>query len=134
VFLLTLSRNSHDSGNEGEGGVSPSPEVEGGGVEVDGGDVLRGSGVEVDGLRKRIVVARSEGGGIEADGLRKRMVAARSEAEVEAVACSGAGDEALGPGSRTAGGGGVMISRAITERERVWEQKFAKCGERERVA
>jgi hypothetical protein len=45
-------------------------------------------------LRKRSVVAHSEGGGVEVDGLRKRTVAARSEGGVKAVACSRASDEA----------------------------------------
>jgi hypothetical protein len=42
---------------------------------------------------------------------------------------------APGLGSRTAGGGsGAAVSRAIVERERerARDQKFAKCGERER--
>jgi hypothetical protein len=49
-----------------------------------------------------VAVARSEGGGVEVDSasvtmtssLRKRTAVARSEAEVEAAACSRAGDEA----------------------------------------
>jgi hypothetical protein len=56
--------------------------------------VLRGSGAEVDSLRKRIAVVHSEGGGVEVDGLRKGSAVARSDAGVEAVACSGAGNEA----------------------------------------
>jgi hypothetical protein len=46
-------------------------------------------------LRKRTTVAHSERGRVEVVGLRKRMVAARSEAEVEAVVCSRAGNEAV---------------------------------------
>jgi hypothetical protein len=61
-----------------------------------------------------------------------------SEAGVEAIAWSGAATRrrcALGLGSRTAGGGGgTMVARVTVERERVWGQKFAKCGERERGA
>jgi hypothetical protein len=49
--------------------------AQGSGVEVDGGDALRGSGVEVNNLRKTATVACSEAG-------------------VEAIAWSGAGDEA----------------------------------------
>jgi hypothetical protein len=45
-------------------------------------------------LRKRTAAARSEGGGVEIDRLRKRMVVAPSEAGVEVAACSGGGDEA----------------------------------------
>jgi hypothetical protein len=60
------------------------------------------------------------------------------EVGVEVVPCSGAGEEAVGcsrPGSRTAfGGGSAMVSQETEERERAWEQKFAKCGERERRA
>jgi hypothetical protein len=41
-----------------------------------------------------MTTARSEEGGVEVDGLRKRMVTALFEAEVEVVACSEAGDEA----------------------------------------
>jgi hypothetical protein len=69
--------------------------------------------------------------------LRKRTATARSEAGVEVVACSEDGDEAavcLGLGSRTAGGGGTTVSRVTEERERAWDQKIAKCGERERRA
>jgi hypothetical protein len=32
----------------------------------------------------------------------------------------------------TGGGGGMTVSRVIAERERAQEQKFAKCGKRER--
>jgi hypothetical protein len=40
---------------------------------------------------------------------------------------------APGSGSWMVGGGGDMVvSRAIAERERVRGKKFAKCGERER--
>jgi hypothetical protein len=56
--------------------------------------VLRGSGVEVDSLRKRTATARSEGGGVKVNDLRKRTAVARSKAEVEVVACSRADDEA----------------------------------------
>jgi hypothetical protein len=66
----------------------------GSGVEVDGSGVLRGSGVEVHGLRKRTAAAHSEGGGVEVDSLRKSTTTTRSEAEVEVAACSTAGDEA----------------------------------------
>jgi hypothetical protein len=42
---------------------------------------------------------------------------------------------ALGPGSRTAGGGGcVTVSRSTEQRERARGQKIAKCGEREHGA
>jgi hypothetical protein len=75
------------------GGVSPSLEVEGGGVEVDGGCMHQGSGIEVDGLRKRMVVVCSEGGSVEVDGLSKRIAVACSEVEVEVAAFSRAGDE-----------------------------------------
>jgi hypothetical protein len=56
--------------------------------------VLQGSGLEVDGLRKRTAAMHSEGGGLKVDGLRKRMAVVRSVAGVKTVACSGAGDEA----------------------------------------
>jgi hypothetical protein len=58
------------------GGVPPALEAERGGVEVNSGSALWGSGVKVDSLRKRTVTACSEGGGAEVNGLRKRMVAA----------------------------------------------------------
>jgi hypothetical protein len=68
--------------------------------------------------------------------LRKRMAVACFDARVEAAACSGEGNEVAacsGSGSRTAGGGGgVVDSRAIVERERARGQTFAKCGEGER--
>jgi hypothetical protein len=38
---------------------------------------------------------------------------------------------ALVLGSRTSGGGGMTVSRAIEERERARGQKIVKCGERE---
>jgi hypothetical protein len=65
------------------------------------------------------------------------MTVVRSETGVEVVVCSVAGDEAvvcLGSGSRTAGGGGTTVSRAIKEQERMRGRKIAKCGERECVA
>jgi hypothetical protein len=70
---------------------------EGGGV--DGGRkrmvVARSEGgeAEVDGGRKRMAMARSEGGGVEVNGLRKRTATACFEAGVEAAACSEARDE-----------------------------------------
>jgi hypothetical protein len=45
-------------------------------------------------LKKRTTAARSEGGGVEVDDLRKRTMVVRSEVGVEVAACSGAGDEA----------------------------------------
>jgi hypothetical protein len=68
-------------------------------------------------------------------GLRKRTAATCSKVGVEAMACSEARDEAAvcsGPGSRTACGGGMMVSRETEERERAYGRKIAKCGERER--
>jgi hypothetical protein len=72
--------------------VSPLLEAEGGGVVVDGGSALRGSGVEVDSLTKRTAAARFEGGGVDVNSLSKRMVVACSEAGVMVVVCSGADD------------------------------------------
>jgi hypothetical protein len=108
-------------------------------------------------LRKRTVVARSEGGRVEVNGgdtlrerrgrrwwcdsvygLRKRMVAACFEAGVEAAACFKAGDVAVVCSRlrlRTAsGGGGTTVSRVIEQQERAQGQKIAKCSERERGA
>jgi hypothetical protein len=41
---------------------------------------------------------------------------------------------ALGLGSRMAGSGSMMVSRATEERERARGQKIVKCGEREHGA
>jgi hypothetical protein len=49
----------------------------------------------INGLRQGMAVTRFEGGGVEVNGLRKRMAMMRSEARVEAVACSGDGNEAF---------------------------------------
>jgi hypothetical protein len=74
--------------------MSPSMEVEGGRVKVDGGGPFRGSGFEVDGLRKRMVATHFKGGGVDVDGLRKRTAAvALSEVRDEVTACSKAGIE-----------------------------------------
>jgi hypothetical protein len=74
--------------------------------------VLRGSGVEVDGLRKRMVVACFEGGGVEVNGLRKRTATARSEAGVEVEACSRAGNEAVAcSGAEIEDGKVVVVAR-----------------------
>jgi hypothetical protein len=53
-----------------------------------------GGEAEVDGGRKWTAVARSEGGRVKVNGLRKRTATACFEAEVEAAACSEARDEA----------------------------------------
>jgi hypothetical protein len=48
-------------------------------------------------------------------------IVAHSEARVEVVACSETEDEAgraSGPGSRTVGGDGMIVSRVTQERER----------------
>jgi hypothetical protein len=47
-----------------------------------------GGGVEVNGGSKRMVTVFSVGGGVEVGGLRMRTVSARSEARDEAAVCS----------------------------------------------
>jgi hypothetical protein len=92
-----------------------------------------------------VAVARSEGGGVEVDSgsvtmtssLRKRTAVAHSGAEVEAAACSRAGDEAtalsevgIEDGSWWWWHSGFLGDSSARERER--GQNFAKCDERER--
>jgi hypothetical protein len=73
-------------------------DTEGGGV--DGGRKRmttahsEGGGAGVNGGRKRTMMTRSEGGRVEVSGLRKRTTMARSEARVEAAVCSEAGGKA----------------------------------------
>jgi hypothetical protein len=61
-------------------------------------------------MRKRTMAVRFEGGRVEVDGLRKRTMVARSEAELEAVACSGASDE-----TAACSGGGIQDGRWLRQ-------------------
>jgi hypothetical protein len=98
-------------------------------------------------LRKRATAARSKGGRVEVDGggalrgkrgrgqrrqctngLRKRLGLTRRRALGPVMRRR----RAPRPRSRTIDGGdSTTVSRVIEERERVWGQRIAKCGERE---
>jgi hypothetical protein len=63
------------------------------------------------------------------------MAVARSEAGVEAAACSKAGvRQWRAMRLRMAGSGGMTMFRVTEEQERAWDQKIAKCGEKEHGA